>query len=449
MNGHARTRLSGWGRYPVVDCRVARLRRREDVGALLERGGTLIARGNGRSYGDAAVNPELTVSMLAMDRLGAFDDETGLLTCEAGVLLADVLRTFVPRGWFPPVVPGTRFVTVGGMIAADVHGKNHHHDGTFGAHVESLTLALASGEIRTCSRTENADLFRATVGGMGLTGMILSASFRLQRIETAYVLQETLAARDLDETMALFEQSHEWPYSVAWIDCLARGRALGRALVLRGKPLGRGSLPPGLAAEPLRPPPAGRLAIPFDAPSTLLNRVSIGLFNGLYYRLGRARGAVRTVHCEPFFFPLDRIEAWNRLYGRHGFVQYQCVLPRRESPAGIAALLARAAAAGHASFLAVLKLMGPGRAGLLSFPMEGYTLVLDFPLRGGTLALIDSLDAITHAHGGRVYLAKDACCTPQRIRRGYPEWSAFRAVRAATAGAERTFASGLARRLEL
>ena len=442
-------KLSGWGRYPVVDCRMARLRRREDVGTLLERGGTLIARGNGRSYGDAAVNPELTVSMLAMDRLGAFDNETGLLTCEAGVLLADILRTFMPRGWFPPVVPGTRFVTLGGMIAADVHGKNHHHDGTFGAYVESLTLALASGEIRICSRTENADLFRATVGGMGLTGLILSASFRLRRIETAYVLQETVAARDLDEVMALFEQSYEWPYTVAWIDCLARGRALGRALVSRGTPLGRRSLPPRLAAEPLRPAPAGRLVIPFDAPSALLNRMSMGLFNKLYYRLGRARGAGRTVHCEPFFFPLDRVEAWNRLYGRNGFVQYQCVLPKRECPAGVAALLARVAGAGQSPFLAMLKLLGPSRAGLLSFPMEGYTLSLDFPLRRGTLALFDALDAITHAYGGRVYLAKDARCTPQSIRRGYPEWNAFHAVRTATAGAERTFVSDLARRLEL
>ena len=442
-------KLSGWGRYPVIDCRTARLRRREDLCDLLGRGRTLIARGNGRSYGDAAVNPDLTVSMLTMDRIWAFDDETGLLTCEAGVLLADILRTFAPRGWFPPVVPGTRFVTVGGLIAADVHGKNHHHDGTFGAHVESLTLALANGELRQCSATDNAGLFRATIGGMGLTGVILSASFRLRRIETAYVLQETLAARDLDTVMALFEESRDWPYSVAWIDCLARGRALGRALLLRGWPLDRRSLPARLARAPLRPGPAGRLIVPLDAPPALLNRVSIRLFNELYYRLGRARGGARPVHFEPFFFPLDRIEAWNRLYGRNGFVQYQCVLPKRESPAGIAALLARVAAAGQGSFLAVLKLLGPGRGGLLSFPMEGYTLALDFPLRAGTLPLLDALDAITHAHGGRVYLAKDTCCAPERIRRGYPEWTAFQAARAAAGDAAATFASGLSRRLGL
>ena len=442
-------KLSGWGRYPVIDCRTARLRRREDLCDLLGRGPTLIARGNGRSYGDAAVNPDLTVSMLAMDRIWAFDDETGLLTCEAGVLLADILRTFAPRGWFPPVVPGTRFVTVGGMIAADVHGKNHHRDGTFGVHVESLTLALANGQLRRCSATENVGLFRATIGGMGLTGVILSASFRLRRIETTYVLQETLAARDLDTVMALFEESRDWPYSVAWIDCLAQGSALGRALLRRGRPLDRRSLPARLARNPLSPRPAGRLTVPLDAPPALLNRVPVRLFNELYYRLGRARGRMRPMHFEPFFFPLDRIAAWNRLYGRNGFVQYQCVLPKRESQAGIAALLARVAAAGQGSFLAVLKLLGPGRGGLLSFPMEGYTLALDFPLRAGTLPLLDALDTITHAHGGRVYLAKDACCAPELIRRGYPEWTTFRAARAAADSAATTFASSLSRRLGL
>ncbi len=444
-------KLSGWGRYPVLDCRLERLRRREDLPGHLRRGATLIARGNGRAYGDAALNPELTLSMLAMDRMQAFDAETGVLACEAGVLLADVLDTFMPRGWFPPVVPGTRLVTVGGMIAADVHGKNHHRDGSFGAHVESLTLATADGEVRECSRSRHAELFHATVGGMGLTGVILSACFRLRRIETAFVLEETLSARDLDETMALFEASRDWPYSVAWADCLARGAALGRGLLLRGTFVTRGALPARLASEPLRPPSGGRLTVPVDAPSCLLNRASVGLFNGLYRRRGRARAraGARVRHCASFFFPLDRIEAWNRLYGRKGFVQYQCVLPKAESPAGIAALLERIAAAGQGSFLAVLKLFGPAGEGLLSFPMEGYTLALDFPLRKGTPALLDALDAITHRHGGRVYLAKDACCTPDRVREGYPRRGAFEAVRAAVPEASLTFASALSRRLAL
>ena len=442
-------KLSGWGRYPVLDCRVERLREREALPGLLGRGDTLIARGNGRSYGDAALNPDLTLSMLAMDRMRAFDAKTGLLTCEAGVLLADILDTFAPRGWFPPVVPGTKFVTVGGMIAADVHGKNHHREGAFGAHVESLVLAAADSEVRTCSRTEHADLFRATLGGMGLTGVILSASFRLKPIATAFVMAQTLAGTDLDETMALLEASADWPYSVAWVDCLARGAKLGRALMTRGAFMEPGALPPRLARNPLRPASAGRLTIPADAPSVLLNRTSIRLFNALYYRRGRTKAGARPVHFDPFFFPLDRIEAWNRLYGRRGFVQYQCVLPRHESPTGIAALLERIAAAGQGSFLAVLKLFGPGGDGLLSFPMEGYTLALDFPLRKGVLALLDDLDEITHRHGGRVYLAKDARCAPERMREGYPCLEEFKAVRAETTNAGRGFASALSRRLEL
>ena len=443
--------LSGWGRFPALDCRLVRLRGREDLAGLLHRGTTLIARGNGRAYGDAALNPELTLSMLAMNRMRAFDADTGMLDCEAGVLLADILETFVPRGWFPPVVPGTRLVTVGGMIAADVHGKNHHRDGTFGAHVESLALAGADGAIRMCSRTENADLFHATLGGMGLTGVILSARFRLQPVETAFVLAETLAARNLDGTMALFEASRDWPYSVAWIDCMARGARLGRGVMTRGAFMERGTLPPRLASNPLRPALAGKLPLPAHVPSALLNRISIGLFNELWYRRGqvRAQAGARPLHFDRFFFPLDRIEAWNRLYGRRGFVQYQCVLPKRESAAGIAALLERAAASGQGSFLAVLKLFGPAGEGLMSFPMEGYTLALDFPVRRGTAALLDGLDEITQRHGGRVYLAKDAHCAAERMREGYPRLDAFETVRAEAAGAQPRFASELSRRLAL
>ena len=442
------TTLGGWGRYPLRECRLEPLRRYEDLRDLPARCETLIARGNGRAYGDAALNPDLTLSMLAMDRMLAFDAATGLLTCEAGVLLADILETFVPRGWFPPVVPGTKFVTVGGMIAADVHGKNHHRDGTFGAHVESLTLAGADGSVRECSRTREAELFRATLGGMGLTGVILEASFRLQPIETAFLVTETLAARDLDETMALFHASGDWPCSVAWIDCLARGASLGRALLMRGRFLARAALPASRAADLLAPPRAPRLAVPVDAPSMLLNRVSIGLANELYYRRGRMT-APRVTHFDPFFFPLDGIESWNRLYGRGGFVQYQCVLPLAESAVGMAALLERIAAAGQGSFLAVLKLFGAAGEGLLSFPMRGYTLALDFPMRRGTLALLEALDEITHAHGGRVYLAKDACCAPERVREGYPGHAAFDIVRAVSAGGRMGFHSVLSRRLAL
>ena len=441
-------RLSGWGRYPVIECRMERLRRSEDLTDLAPHG-TLIARGNGRSYGDAALNSDLTLSMLAMDRMLAFDAATGLLTCEAGILLADIIETFVPRGWFPPVVPGTKFVTVGGMIAADVHGKNHHRDGTFGAYVESLTLATADGSVRECSRTEDSGLFRATLGGMGLTGVILRTRFRLVPIETASVIAETLAARDLDEAMAGLDASRDWPYSAVWIDAVARGPSLGRGLLMRGRFLERAELSAAQAADPLAMPRARRLKVPVDAPSMLINRASISLANELYYRRGQMNAAPRPMYFDSFFFPLDGVAAWNRLCGRRGFVQYQCVLPLAESAVGIAALLERAATAGQGSFLAVLKLFGASGEGLMSFPMEGYTVALDFPMRSGTPALFEALDAITHDHGGRIYLAKDACCTPERVREGYPGHAAFDAVRTATRGDRVRFDSVLSHRLAL
>lgn len=442
-------KLSGWGRYPVLECRVEHLHRPEQLPRLLDSGTTLIARGNGRSYGDAALNPALTLSMLGMDRLQAFDSRTGLLACEAGVMLSDILETFVPRGWFPPVVPGTKFVTVGGMIAADVHGKNHHLEGSFGTHVEALTLATADGELRVCSRSQNTDLFRATIGGMGLTGVVLSASFRLKPIETSFVMAETLGARNLDEAMALFDDSHNWPFSVAWIDCLARGGKFGRALISRATAITRNSLPESLALDPLRQASTRKLTIPVDMPSFVINRYSVGLFNELYYRHSKQYAGTSLVHFDPYFFPLDRVMAWNRLYGRRGFVQYQCVLPKSESPAGIAALLECVRQAGHCSPLAVLKLFGPEGEGLMSFPMEGYTLSLDFPMRRGTPDLLNALNRITHDHGGRIYLAKDACSTPERVRQGYPDFNAFNAVRAEATGVPDKFASQLSQRLEL
>ena len=436
-------RLAGWGRFPVLDCRLERLREAAELRALAAGSDTLIARGAGRSYGDAALNPDLTLSLLPLDRMQAFDPATGLLTCESGVLLADILQTFVPRGWFPPVVPGTRFVTVGGMIAADVHGKNHHRDGSFGAHVEALTLACADGAIRECSRAAHADLFRATVGGLGLTGVILSARLRLQPVASAFVRQETLPARDLDETLDRFEESREWPFSAAWIDGLAGAARRGRALLTRGRFLERSALPaPAALAWPAAAARRPRVAV--DAPAALLNRISVGLFNALRYRRGSA-GGVRTVHGERFFFPLDGLEHWNRLYGRRGFVQYQCVLPRGASAAGIAALLDRSA--GQGPFLAVMKLLGAAGEGLMSFPMDGHTLSLDFPLRRGTLRLLDELDEITHGCGGRVYLAKDARCAPRRVEEGYPGYAAFRALR--QAGALHRYASALSQRLSL
>src|SRR5579872_835769 len=397
--------LTGWGRYPRADCRVIAARSRAEVLAAIAAESSLIARGNGRAYGDAALNPAATLDLRHDDRFIAFDEASGVLTAAAGSLLADIVDCLVPRCWFPPVTPGTKFVTLGGMLAADVHGKNHHKAGTIGDHVESLDLALADGRVVRCSRDDNAPLFAATLGGMGLTGVILGARLKLQRIETAYVRQETRRARDLDAIMDLFEASRDWTYTVAWIDCLARGPDLGRALLYRGEHARSDELPARQRAAPLTVPVRRARRLPVDLPAVVLNRWSVAAFNRLFYRASRPGTAI--VDYDRFFYPLDAIHAWNRMYGRGGFVQYQCVLPKAASRAGLGALLGRIAAAGAGSFLSVLKLLGPSR-GMLSFPMEGYTLALDFRANSTNLALLTELDTIVAAHGGRVYLAKDA-----------------------------------------
>ncbi len=419
--------LSGWGRYPKIACAVTTPRSAVEAAALVRQTDSLIARGNGRSYGDPAINRKATVSMLRLDRMVAFDPQTGLLTCEAGVLLSDILDIFLPRGWFPMVTPGTRFVTVGGAIASDVHGKNHHKDGSFGDHVQSLDLLLADGQVVTCGPDREPELFAATRGGMGLTGIILRAAIRLRPVETACIRQETLRARDLDEIMELFERSEDWTYTVAWIDCLARGARLGRSLLYRGEHALRDELPADRRAAPLARPARRNLSVPCDAPGGVLNRWTVSAFNELYFRSARPGTAI--VDIDPFFYPLDSILNWNRIYGRAGFTQYQCVLPKSVSAQGLRALLTAIGASGAGSFLAVLKLFGR-QDGILSFPMEGYTLALDFPATAPTLGFLNELDAIVGDHGGRLYLAKDARMAAGLLRRGYPRLPEFRRVRA-------------------
>jgi len=439
--------LSGWGRYPTAECRFIEARSESGVPAAVLSHASLIARGNGRAYGDCALNPDATLGLLKQDRLISFDATNGLLACEAGTLLSDIIEAFVPRGWFPPVTPGTKFVTVGGMIAADVHGKNHHRLGSFGDHVESLELALADGSIVQCSANENAELFAATRGGMGLTGVILKASFKLIPIETAWIRQETLRASNLDEAMALFEDSKDWTYSVAWIDCLTRGASMGRSIFFRGEHARLSELPESWRGEPYALSSKRGWRVPFDMPSLLLNRWSVSAFNAIYYRTNRPNSAL--VDFDTFFYPLDAIGDWNRIYGRSGLLQYQCVLPKPPSRKGLGALLDRIAASGAGSFLSVLKLFGPQEKGLMSFPMEGYTLALDFHAgNASVLALLDELDAIVVELGGRIYLAKDARASAKMIERGYPNLARFKSIRAKV-DPERRFASLQSQRLGL
>ena len=399
-----------------------------EVARLVTGGTSLIARGNGRGYGDCALNPTATLSLLGLDRMLAFDPGAGHLTCEAGVLLADVVATFVPRGWFPMVTPGTRFVTVGGAIAADVHGKNHHRDGSFGDHVVSLDLMAGDGSIITCNPGRNQKLFQATRGGMGLTGIILRATIQLRRIETAYIRREVIRAKSLEAVMALFESSNDWTYSVAWIDTQARGAAIGRSVLMRGEHAIREELPARILPAPLAMGRGFTVRVPLDFPAGALNRWTVSIFNELYYRLNKSVSSICDL--KSFFYPLDSILEWNRIYGRSGFFQYQCVIPRSSSHLGLVRLLDTISRSGWGSFLAVLKSFGP-QDGLMSFPMDGYTLALDFPADVGTLNLAQELDAIVCDFGGRLYLAKDARMGTGMVRRGYPRLDEFCAVRAA------------------
>ena len=428
--------VTGWGHYPRVEAALVMPRSTHEVGGLLRDGFRGIARGLGRSYGDSSLAPQL-IDTSRLDHFLAFDPDSGQLRCEAGVSLAQILATFVPRGWFLPVTPGTKYVTVGGAVASDVHGKNHHVAGTFCDHVMALRVALPSGDLVECSPSVNPELFRATCGGMGLTGVIVEAEFRLHRIASAYIDQTTCKARNLAEVMALFEEHAAAPFSVAWIDCLASGPRLGRSLLNVGDFAPRGYLTAG------KPP---TLAIPVDLPGATLNRHSIRAFNALYYGRVRQARISERVHYEPFFYPLDGIGQWHRMYGKGGFTQYQFVLPRAAGLQGMRSIIERIAQSRRGSFLAVLKAFGPGNDNYLSFPTEGYTLALDFKLDPGLFRLLEELDHAVLDYGGRIYLTKDVRMRGSTFKRSYPQWEAFAAVRARY-GADRTFFSLQSQRL--
>ena len=439
--------LAGWGNYPRLRTVVATPRDDDALHALVTSHSSFVARGNGRSYGDSTLNPDRVVSTLGRSRMLAFDGIAGRVTCESGLLLADLLRMIVPNGWFVPVTPGTQYVTLGGMLAAAVHGKNGPRPG-FGAHVEALTLLTPDGTRHRCTSRKNAELFRATIGGMGLTGVVLDLTFTLIPIETAWIRQETIATADLEETLALFEaDAPTWPYTVAWFDCLSRAPARGRAIFQRARHAFAAEIAPRHGA-PLHPPRRAHRRIPMFFPDAVLNGWTVRAFNEAYYRAGRLKAGTALLDYAAFFYPLDTLEEWNRIYGRRGFTQYQCVLPRAAARAGLDALLERIAASGQGSFLAVLKRLGEDRSGYLSFPLDGYTLALDFPLTRTTLSLLDALDRIVVHHGGRLYLAKDARTSPGAFAAGYDTLDDFREIRARVDPARR-ISSRQAVRLQL
>ncbi len=404
---------TSWGRYPRATQTIVPLHWRD---ADLPRiDGSMLAYGNGRSYGDVCLNDGGTLlHTRGLDRYIAFDPEQGVLRCEAGVLFSDILEFAVPRGWFLPVTPGTRHITVGGAIANDVHGKNHHRAGTFGEHVRCFELLRSDGQRLECSPTQNVDLYRSTVGGLGLTGVITWAEFALQRIPGPWMATQTQRFHDLAEFFALSAASEsDHDYNVAWVDCAARGSAFGRGVFVHANHA------PALTA----PAPAQRhLSMPFTPPLALVNGWSARTFNDFYFR--RAREGAAVAYYEPYFYPLDAIAEWNRIYGPRGFLQYQCVVPPAQAHAALTELLQRIAASGSGSFLAVLKVFGDRpAAGILSFPRAGTTLALDFPNEGARIfSLLDRLDDIVAAAGGAVYPAKDARMTGARFRQYFPQW---------------------------
>ncbi|MEP7175787.1 MAG: FAD-binding oxidoreductase [Gemmatimonadales bacterium] len=413
-----------WGRYPeATPAAVLPMVWRSESPPFERVDKPLLPYACGRSYGDSCLNDGgVVIDVRPLDRLIAFDEEQGVLRCEAGVTLAAILALSVPRGWFLPVVPGTRWVSIGGAIANDIHGKNHHRAGTFGAHVTGLELLRSTGERVVCSPGD--PLFEATVGGLGLTGLILWAEIRLKRIPGPGIDMERIRFAGLDEFFELAAEDHHFEYTVAWVDCLARGRRLGRGIYMRGDhaPLD------GAAPSPLAP---AKLRIPLDAPAGLLNAVTLGLFNEAYYR-GQLRARRRvTLPYAPFFFPLDVVGDWGRLYGPNGFVQYQCVVPDEPGRGPIRAIFERISRSGEPASLAVLKRFGDMRSpGMLSFPREGMTLAVDFAVRGRrTLALLDDLDAVVREAGGAVYPAKDARMSAESFRAFFPGLERFTAHR--------------------
>jgi len=414
--------VTNWGNYPVRNAEVYSLSGREELARLLEAG-RVIPRGLGRCYGDASLADHI-ISTTKYDCILSFDAVTGIIECQAGVSLEDLLNILVPQGWFLPVTPGTKFITVGGAVASDVHGKNHHVEGSFSNHVLSMEVFTPASGLVKCSPADNADLFWATCGGMGLTGIILTVKFKLKKIETAYIGQKQVKASNLDEILDLFESHKSWTYSMAWIDCLKQGKHFGRSILIVGEHAGRSGTKKLKADQYLGLPSKMKLTIPFNLPSIVLNPVSMKLFNMLVYAKNLKRTIRNVIPYEGFFYPLDSILHWNRMYGKPGFLQYQFVLPLTSGRKGLTDILTRISRKGTGSFLAVLKQFGKQES-LISFPMEGYTLALDFPIRKGLFEFLDEVDRVVLDYGGRLYLSKDSRMKPEVFFKGYSRVNEF------------------------
>jgi len=417
--------IANWGNYPVMNSDERFFSYEDQLRQLVKEGRDFIPRGNGRCYGDASLAKE-TLNCLKFDKILSFDTTQGILECQSGLTLDAILEVIVPKGWFLPVTPGTKFITIGGAVGSDVHGKNHHVDGTFSNHSLRMDIILASGEKVTCSPEENVDLFEATCGGMGLTGVIATVTFQLKKIESSYIRQKQIKASNLEEIIELFEKYKHYTYSVAWIDCLKKGDHFGRSILILGEHATQEELPEKYRKEPLKLPVKKAIPFPFNLPSWVLNSFTVKMFNMLYYGKNLHKEINNVVSYEPFFYPLDAFLNWNRGYGKKGFVQYQFVLPM-EARQGLVEILKKISDKGLGSFLAVLKVFGRQES-MISFPKEGYTLALDFPVRPDLFPFLDELDQIVLQYGGRLYMSKDARMKPEVLQKGYPRLEEFKNI---------------------
>jgi len=411
--------LVGWGMYPKIKNTVFKFDKEETLKQIISELDELIPYGNGRSYGDSALSSYI-ISVRPKDYFIDFNEKSGLLHVQAGAMLSEILESYVPRGWFLKVTPGTKLITVGGAIASDIHGKNHHVEGCFSETIQEFKIMLADGEVVTCSKEETPELFKATCGGMGLTGVILNAKIYLKKINSQYIEQTTFKTKNLKETFAAFEEYKDKPYSVAWIDCLAKGNTIGKSLLMVGDFRDDGKLDYKLKSQ---------ITIPFNFPSFVLNNWSVRAFNWLYYEKVKERVSKQIVDIDTFFYPLDAIGHWNRIYGKNGFTQYQFILPKETSYQGLEEILTAISKSGKGSFLAVLKLYGKANDNYLSFPIKGYSLALDFKIEKNLFELLDKLDNIVVKHNGRIYLAKDVRVSKETFEKGYPQIETFRKYR--------------------
>jgi decaprenylphospho-beta-D-ribofuranose 2-oxidase len=417
-------KTTNWGNYPVIDATIFTPTSIDELKKIVSSNSEMIARGLGRCYGDSALNKTI-VSTIKLNHLLSFDEQSGEIVCESGVSFAELLEVFVPRGWFLPVTPGTKFITVGGAIASDVHGKNHHVSGSFSNHLLWIKILLSDGSVVQCSKSKNSDLFWSTCGGMGLTGIIVEASFQMIKVETAYIRQRIIKTKNLDETIEAFEANKHWSYSVAWIDCLAKGNFLGRSALILGEHATKSEV--GYRyRDPLKIDKKFLIPVPFFFPEFALSTQTVKIFNEIRYSTYSSKDSF--VEYEPFFYPLDIIGDWNKIYGKRGFTQYQFVLPKESSNKGLHKLLTKIAESGEGSFLAVLKLFGK-QEGMLSFPKEGFTLALDFAISPTTMKLFNELDSLVTDYGGRLYLTKDVRMSKEVFDKGYPNIEKFSLIK--------------------